>query len=213
MEGRDILIDIRWAVSPDDVQFMQRFAKELVALAPSLTIMRPTSIQGAPMACAVSPLDFPLHPDLSILAHSQGLARCPETEIGGTNSAAYDFAECRLSAAPSARASKLPAMKLNAIVPANWMLSRHSSWVCGIIGSPEFKLSATVIAATPIRPSATANAVAGPVPRPLNQKYAKPNPDGTYHGNKPQISNVEIERINNHVMKNDKEHKRHDEIS
>jgi putative tryptophan/tyrosine transport system substrate-binding protein len=36
-EGRDILIDIRWA-TPGDVESMQRFAKELVALRPDVIL-------------------------------------------------------------------------------------------------------------------------------------------------------------------------------
>ena len=41
VEGRNIRIDIRWA-NPDDVESMQRFAKELVALQPDL-ILSPTT--------------------------------------------------------------------------------------------------------------------------------------------------------------------------
>ena len=137
----------------------------------------------------------------------------PETEIGGTNSVAYDFAECRLSAAPSARASKLPAMKLSAIVPANWMLSRHSKsglwdhWVTRVQAlRHRHRGYSDQTERDGERDGPPRAAAAQP-------KICKAEPGRHYHGNKPQISNVEIERIDNHVMKNDKEHKRHDEIS
>jgi putative tryptophan/tyrosine transport system substrate-binding protein len=45
-EGRDILIDIRWA-TPGDVESMQRFAKELVALQPDVILSQTTPTTAA----------------------------------------------------------------------------------------------------------------------------------------------------------------------
>ena len=45
-EGRDILIDIRWA-TPGDVESMQRFAKELVALRPDVILSQTTPTTAA----------------------------------------------------------------------------------------------------------------------------------------------------------------------
>ena len=45
-EGRDILIDIRWA-TPGDVESMQRFARELVALSPDVILSQTTPTTAA----------------------------------------------------------------------------------------------------------------------------------------------------------------------
>jgi putative tryptophan/tyrosine transport system substrate-binding protein len=45
-EGRDILIDIRWA-TPGDVESMQHFAKELVALQPDVILSQTTPTTAA----------------------------------------------------------------------------------------------------------------------------------------------------------------------
>jgi putative ABC transport system substrate-binding protein len=46
-EGRNVRVDTRWA-TPADVDSMQRFAKELVALQPDLILSNTTPTTAAP---------------------------------------------------------------------------------------------------------------------------------------------------------------------